>query len=73
MLTLVWCRPNALILPAKNHPEVVVQAVAARDRKRAEDYAKKHGIPEVKGSYQGTVLRLRCLQVPGLAEHLADD
>lgn len=43
----------ALIIPAKLHPEVVIQAVAARDRKRAEEFAKKNGIPEVKDSYQG--------------------
>lgn len=42
-----------LITPAKSHPEVIVQAVAARDRSRAEAFAKKHGIPEVKDSYQG--------------------
>ena len=42
-----------LTIPAKSHPEVVVQAVAARDRNRAEEFAKKHGIPEIKDSYQG--------------------
>ena len=45
--------PLALITPAKSHPEVIVQAVAARDRTRAEEFAKKHGIPDVKDSYQG--------------------
>lgn len=45
--------PVALVTPAKSHPDVIVQAVAARDRKRAEEYAKKHGIPVVKDSYQG--------------------
>ncbi|KIK61644.1 hypothetical protein GYMLUDRAFT_96498 [Collybiopsis luxurians FD-317 M1] len=47
--------PNALITPAKSHPEVVVYAVAARDLKKAKDFAKKHGIPKVYGgntSYQ---------------------
>lgn len=39
--------------PAKLHPEVIVQAVSARDHGRAEAFAKKHGIPEVKASYQG--------------------
>jgi predicted dehydrogenase len=43
----------SLLTPAKSHPEIVIQAVAARDRKRAEEYAKANGIPEVKGSYQG--------------------
>lgn len=42
-----------LIMPAKSHPEVVIQAVAARDRQKAEKFAKANGIPEVKGSYQG--------------------
>lgn len=31
---------------------MIVQAVAARDRKKAEAYAKKHGIPQVFGGYQ---------------------
>ncbi|KAK9413578.1 putative D-xylose 1-dehydrogenase (NADP(+)) 2 [Seiridium unicorne] len=44
--------PMALITPALSHPEVIVQAVAARNRARAEEFAKKHGIPEVKDSYQ---------------------
>jgi predicted dehydrogenase len=56
-----------LITPAKSHPEVIVQAVAARDRSRAEAFAKKHGVPEVKDSYQGELclvselrVRVRC-------------
>jgi len=40
-------------IPAKSHPEVIVQAVAARDRSKAEAFAKSHGIPEVRNSYQG--------------------
>ncbi|KAK3316246.1 hypothetical protein B0H66DRAFT_287428 [Apodospora peruviana] len=44
--------PMALIKPAKLHPEVVVQAVAARDKKKATAYAKKHGIPQVLDSYE---------------------
>ncbi|KAF2742621.1 putative oxidoreductase [Sporormia fimetaria CBS 119925] len=44
--------PLTLIIPAKSHPEVFVQCIAARDRKRAEAFAKTHGIPEVKDSYQ---------------------
>jgi predicted dehydrogenase len=43
----------SLIIPAKSHPEVIIQAVAARDRSKAEAFAKSHGIPEVKDSYQG--------------------
>lgn len=43
----------AMVTPAKSHPEVVVQAISARDRTKAEEFAKKYGIPEVKDSYQG--------------------
>lgn len=46
-------RPDALIVPARTHPEVVVQAVAARDKQKAKAYADKHGIPVVLDSYQG--------------------
>lgn len=42
------------VTPAKSHPEVIVYAVAARDKTRAVAYAKAHGIPEVRDSYQGT-------------------
>jgi hypothetical protein len=59
--TLHWlkaliCRPMALIAPAKSHAEVIVQAVAARDRVKAEAFAKKHSIPQVLNSYQGRSL-----------------
>jgi hypothetical protein len=50
---LTTSSPLALINPAKSHPEVIIQAVSARDRKKAEAYAKSNGIPEVKDSYQG--------------------
>ncbi|CAG7556413.1 unnamed protein product [Fusarium equiseti] len=43
--------PSGIINPAKSHPEVVIQAVAARDRKRGEEYARKHNIPQVIDSY----------------------
>lgn len=45
--------PMALFTPAKSHPEVVIQAIAARDREKAEKYAQSNNIPEVKNSYQG--------------------
>lgn len=48
----------ALITPAKSHPEVIVYSVAARDKARAAAFAKKHGIPHVKDSYQGAWLVL---------------
>ena len=41
----------SFITPARQHPEVVVQAVAARDKKKAAEYAKKHDIPQVFDSY----------------------
>ncbi|OPB38543.1 hypothetical protein A0O28_0016490 [Trichoderma guizhouense] len=45
--------PLALFKPAKSHPEVIVQAISARNRKKAEEYAKTHGVLEVKDTYQG--------------------
>lgn len=46
-------RPLALILPAKTHPEVIIYAVAARDKDRAIAYAHRYNIPNVKDDYQG--------------------
>jgi predicted dehydrogenase len=43
--------PTALIRPARRVPEVEVVAVAARDRERAETFARKHKVPTVHGSY----------------------
>jgi hypothetical protein len=45
--------PNALINPVKLHPDVVIQAVAARNRQKAEAYAKKHNILQAIDSYKG--------------------
>ncbi|KAH7322434.1 hypothetical protein B0I35DRAFT_476387 [Stachybotrys elegans] len=58
--------PLTLIIPAKSHPEVIVQAVAARDRAKAEAFAKSHNIPEVKGSYQELLddPNIDCILVP---------
>jgi predicted dehydrogenase len=47
--------PAAFIRPAGKNAEVVVDAVAARDRDRASAYAKRHRIPRVADSYQGLV------------------
>src|SRR5262249_28307593 len=44
--------PNALILPAKQVPEVEVTAIAARDPSRARQFAKTNGIPRVLASYE---------------------
>ncbi|KAF2264345.1 oxidoreductase domain-containing protein [Lojkania enalia] len=47
--------PLALITPAKSHPDVIIAAVAARDPKKAEAYAKKHGIPIVHKTYDDLI------------------
>ncbi|MGW5571694.1 Gfo/Idh/MocA family protein [Nocardia thailandica] len=43
--------PAALIGPARRTPAVTVSAVAARDRARAQRFARKHGIGRVVGDY----------------------
>ncbi|SCO86438.1 related to Oxidoreductase [Fusarium oxysporum] len=43
---------NALIAPAKSHPDVEIHAVAARQKDKAKAYAKKHNIPHAFDSYQ---------------------
>jgi predicted dehydrogenase len=55
---MFW-RSMAVIGPAISHPEVIIAAVAARDEKKAQAYAKKHGIPIVLKSYQGPLTCLR--------------
>jgi predicted dehydrogenase len=45
----------ALLRPARDVSGVQVDAVAARDRSRAEKFASKHGIPRVHGSYDDLV------------------
>ena len=45
----------ALLRPARRVPEVEVVAVAARDRERAEQFARKHKIPTVHGSYDDLI------------------
>lgn len=47
--------PNALTLPAKQVPEVEVTAVAARDPKRAREFAQANGIPRVLASYEDLI------------------
>ncbi|KUL90292.1 hypothetical protein ZTR_01919 [Talaromyces verruculosus] len=56
----------SLILPAKTHPEVVIACVAARDRARAEKYAKKHGIEGVHDTYQDVINdpSIDCIYIP---------
>lgn len=48
--------PQAIIVPARSHPEVVVYAVAARSLERAQKFARKHGVEKAYGGphgYQG--------------------
>jgi predicted dehydrogenase len=45
--------PTALILPAQSHNDVVVIAVAARDKTKAEKFAKKYGIAKAYGGSNG--------------------
>jgi len=44
--------PSALIRPAELVEGVKVVAIAARDQKRAQEFAKKHKIPRVHKSYE---------------------
>ncbi|MGV8847788.1 Gfo/Idh/MocA family protein [Tessaracoccus sp.] len=46
---------RALIEPAAGRTDVVLSAVAARDRSRAEEYAATHGIEAVMDSYDDIV------------------
>lgn len=48
--------PAALILPARSHPDVIVYAVAARSKAKAESFAKKHDIEKSYEGYQGMLL-----------------
>ncbi len=47
--------PNALIKPARVVPEAEVVAVAARDPGRAEQFARKRGIPNVHATYDDVI------------------
>jgi len=47
--------PNALILPARQTPEVEVLAIASRDPARAREFAEAHGIARVHATYEGLI------------------
>ena len=47
--------PAAVVRPARAVPDVLVTAVAARDRARAEAFAARHGIPRVLPDYRSLV------------------
>ncbi len=55
MLGAARIAPLALIRPAKDNPDVVVAAVAARDGSRARAFAAKNGIERVHDSYQALI------------------
>ncbi|KAI0706353.1 NAD-P-binding protein [Earliella scabrosa] len=58
MLGAARIGPDALLTPAKSHADVVVSAVACRDKTRGEKYAQTHGIARVYSggkSYQELV------------------
>ena len=47
--------PGALMAPAADNEDVVVAAVAARDRVRAEAFAEQHGIATVHDTYDDVI------------------
>lgn len=47
--------PGALLVPAREDPEVEVVAIAARDHERARRFAGEHGIPRVHETYDDVV------------------
>jgi len=61
----------ALLTPAKSHPEVAIQAVAALDREKTEKFANSNDIPEAKGWYQGILEFRRRRLTPN--QNLLDD
>lgn len=56
--------PMAVIRPARQVDGVVVAAVAARDRSRAEAFARKHGIAEVCDDYEALIERVDAVYNP---------
>ncbi|GAB3205558.1 Gfo/Idh/MocA family protein [Nocardia tengchongensis] len=56
--------PTALIGPAAAVPEVEVTAIAARDRTRAEAFARKHGIAQVHDSYADLLTAVDAVYIP---------
>ncbi|MGW4325141.1 Gfo/Idh/MocA family protein [Nocardia sp. NPDC004573] len=47
--------PAAVVRPARAHPDVVVAAVAARERERGHAFAREHGIEQVFDGYAALV------------------
>ncbi|BBX44815.1 Gfo/Idh/MocA family oxidoreductase [Mycobacterium cookii] len=55
MLGAARIAPSALIKPAQSNDDVVVAAVAARDRSRAQAFAAKHSIARVHDTYEALI------------------
>ncbi|HEY6471943.1 MAG TPA: Gfo/Idh/MocA family oxidoreductase [Acidimicrobiales bacterium] len=55
MLGAARIAPAAVVKPASRTGRAVVAAVAARDRTKAEAFAKKHGIPRVLDTYEAII------------------
>ena len=47
--------PRVLVHPVSEDPEVEISVVAARDRKRGEEFATEHGIARVADSYEAVL------------------
>ena len=58
--------PGALIAPVQENDDVTIHCVAARDRSRAEAFAKEHGIPVVYDNYDAVIEdeSINCLYNP---------
>ncbi|MFE5286059.1 Gfo/Idh/MocA family protein [Nocardia sp. NPDC056611] len=56
--------PTALIGPAAVVPGVEVTAIAARDRARAEAFARKHGVAQVYDSYADLLSAVDAVYIP---------
>ncbi len=52
LVSAAMITPTAIVDPAKGRDDVVITAVAARDRMRAEEFAKTHGIENVCDTYE---------------------
>lgn len=49
--------PQAVIQPAADRNDCIIQAVACRDAARGEAYGTEHGIPHVETSYEALIAR----------------
>jgi hypothetical protein len=44
--------PRALVKPSRSHPDMTIDAVAARKLDKAQAFAQEWGIPKAYGSYE---------------------